>query len=90
MKKLGKIILPVLVFCLMLAVGALADDFAVTVPFNDTFYGYGELELSIGGTVDEDGAISVSYVYAMGEDVTSYLTQDIYAAIEPDLKAALG
>ena len=90
MKNIGKTMLLALALCLMLTVSVLAGDFSVTVPFNDTFYGYGEMDLSIGGTVKDDGTISISYVYAMGEDVTSYLTQEIYDVIEPDLKAELG
>ena len=89
MKTFAKTLAVALALCLLLAVGAAAEDFSVTVPFNDTYYGYGQLDLSIGGSVD-DGVITIKNVYAMGEDVSAYLTQDIYDVIEPDLKAALG
>ena len=62
--------------------------FSETVSYTDTTYGYGTLDLLVGGEVAADGTITIQSVSWDGYDVISYMTDSINAELCELLAAA--
>ena len=93
MKKAFCYLSLVLSLCLLLGVSALASaeplspseplaqEYAVTISYNDVTYGYGPLDLDVVGTAWADGKIEIAGVSWAGMDVIGYMTDSIKAEL---------